>query len=73
MKQLDSKTISAMRMILEEVCSHLPANSTTARAFVASKILERAHHGEQTYDGLLDTARRAVIAQFGSIDSVRLR
>ncbi len=73
MSQLDSKTISAMRIILEDVCGHLPANSTAARTFVASRILECAHRGERTYDGLLDAARRAVIAQFGSIDFVRLR
>jgi hypothetical protein len=73
MTQLDGKTISALRTVLNDVCSHLPASSIAARTFVASKILECAHRGEQTYDGLLEAGRRAVVAQFGTIESIKLR
>jgi hypothetical protein len=61
MTQLDSKIISSLRTVLEDVCGHLPATSVTARIFVAGKILECAHQGERTYDGLLHAARRAVV------------
>jgi hypothetical protein len=60
MKQLDSKTISALRTVLEDVCSHLPANSTTARTFATSQILECARRGEQTYDDLREAGREAL-------------
>jgi urease gamma subunit len=60
MTQLDSKTISALRTILEDVCGHLPANSTTARTFVASQMLECARRGEQTYEELRKAGREAL-------------
>ena len=62
MTQLDSETLSAMRTVLDDVCSHLPANSTTARTFVASQILACARSGEHTYDGLKEAAREALKA-----------
>jgi len=71
MNSFDSKTINAMRTVLEEVCSHLPANSNSARTFIASRILESARSGENTYDGLLAAARRAAVDQFGGIEAVR--
>jgi hypothetical protein len=71
MRQFEQKTISAMRTVFEEVCSHIPSNSTSARTFVASRILECASGGEQTYDGLLAAGRRAVIEQFGTLNSLR--
>jgi hypothetical protein len=68
MSTFDSNTIRAMRLVLEEVCSHIPASSTSARTFVASRILECASNGEETYEGLLAAGRKAVIEQFGHID-----
>ena len=52
MTPLDANTISALRSVFEEVCGHLPPDSNSLRALVASKILECAHAGEQTYDDL---------------------
>ena len=72
MKQFNSETVTAMRTVLEEVCSHIPPNSTSARTFIASRILECASKGEQTYAGLLDAGRRAVIDQFGNVDVLRI-
>jgi hypothetical protein len=60
MIQLDSHIISSLRTVLDDVCGHLPFNSTTARTLVASSILERAHAGEQTYDGLREAAEAAL-------------
>jgi hypothetical protein len=71
MNQFDSKTIETMRSVLDEVCSHIPANSTSARSFIASQILKCASTGEETYDGLLAAGRRAVIDQFGTVSAVR--
>ena len=61
MSKFDADTVAAMRSALQEVCSHLPARSTAARTFVASRILECASKGNQTHDLLLDAGRRAVI------------
>jgi hypothetical protein len=71
MNSFNSETITVMRTVLEEVCSHLPSNSTSARSFVASRILECASKGDKTYDGLLAAGRRAVLDQFGNVDVVR--
>lgn len=61
MNKFDSKTTAEMRTVLEEVCSHIPSNSTSAPTFIASRILECASKGEETYDGLLAAGRRAVL------------
>jgi hypothetical protein len=58
--QLDSKIISALRTVLDDVCGHLPVSSTAARTLVASRILERAHSGEQTYDDLREAGVEAL-------------
>jgi hypothetical protein len=71
MNKFDSDTVIAMRSVLEEVCSHIPSESTSARTFIASRILECAKRGQQTHDSLLDAGRRAVIEQFGSVNAVR--
>jgi hypothetical protein len=71
MHEFKIDTIKAMQTILEEVCRHIPSNSSAARTFVATKILECAGSGDQTYEGLLAAGRRAVIDQFGNIDAVR--
>jgi hypothetical protein len=71
MNRFDPETVAAMRNVLEEVCSHIPAGSTSARTFVAVKILECASHGKQSHELLLDAGRRAVIDQFGNVDAVR--
>jgi hypothetical protein len=52
MTQLDHQIISALRTVLDDVCGHLPLSSITARTFVASKILECARDGQQTYEDL---------------------
>ena len=70
MSRFNPLTLAAMRAALAEVCSHIPHHSPDARAFVASKILESAYHGEKTYDGLLQAGRRAVIERFGSVNVV---
>jgi hypothetical protein len=61
--KFDSKTVAAMRSVLEEVCSHIPPTASSTRTFVASRILECASTGEESYDGLLAAARRAVLDQ----------
>jgi hypothetical protein len=71
MNQFDSRTVGTMRSVLEEVCSHIPPNSTSARSFIASEILKCARSGEETYEGLLAAGRRAVIDQFGTVGAVR--
>jgi len=71
MSKFDPETITAMRTVLDEVCSHIPAQSTAARTFVAARILECATSGKQSHDLLMEAGRRAVIEQFGSIDAVR--
>jgi hypothetical protein len=71
MQEFNRDTITAMRAVLEEVCRHIPPNSNATRTFVVSRILECAGTGDQTYEGLLAAARRAVIDRFGSIDAVR--
>jgi hypothetical protein len=71
MNQYCSKTITTMRSVLEEVCSHMPASSTSARVFIASQLLKCASAGEESYEGLLAAGRRAVIDQFGNVDAVR--
>jgi hypothetical protein len=73
MNHFGSDTISIMRAVLDDVCSHIPRNSTAARTFIASRILECASKGERTYDGLLLAARRAVIEQFGTVEAIRRR
>jgi hypothetical protein len=62
MTQLDSTVISAMRTVLDDVCSHLPLSSTSIRTDVASRILQCAHGGEQTYDELKQAGLRALKA-----------
>jgi urease gamma subunit len=71
MSKFDAETIAAMQSVLREVCSHIPAQSTEARSFVAAKILECAKNGKQSHDLLLDAGRRAVIDQFGNLEAVR--
>jgi len=71
MQQFEPKLISAMRTVFDEVCSHIP--STSARTFVAARILECASSGEETYEGLLAAGRRAVIDQFGSVDAIQAK
>jgi hypothetical protein len=70
MRQFSTETVAAMRAALDEVCSHIPRHSTDARAFVASKILECASRGEETYIGLLEAGRRAVIERFGNVSVI---
>jgi urease gamma subunit len=60
MTQLDNQIISALRTVLEDVCGHLPLSSTTARTFVASKILECARDGQQTYEDLKEAGQMAL-------------
>ena len=71
MHQFGSDTITTMRSVLEEVCIHIPRDSTAARSFIASRILECASKGERTHKGLLVAARRAVIDQFGTVAAAR--
>ena len=70
MQLFEPKIITAMRTVFDEVCSHIPSNATSARTFVASRILECASKGVETFDGLLAAGRRAVIDQFGSVDAI---
>jgi hypothetical protein len=60
MTQLDSKIISALRTVLDDVCGHLPLTSTSARTLVASRMLECAHSGGQTYDDLKEAGIEAL-------------
>lgn len=70
--RFDKTTISAMRTVLEEVCSHIPTNAVAARTVIAVKILDCASNGERSYEGLRAAGRRAVIDQFGNVDVVRV-
>jgi hypothetical protein len=69
MNQFDQATVAVMRAALEEVCKHIPAGSTGARAFVATRILESAHSGDRSLDALMRAGRRAVIDRFGSTNA----
>jgi hypothetical protein len=60
MTHLDSNIISALRTVLDDICGHLPASSVTARTLVASKILEAARSGQQTYDDLKEAGLQAL-------------
>jgi hypothetical protein len=73
MRQFEPKIITAMLTVFEEVCSHVPSDATSARAFVAGRILECASNGERTHDGLLAAGRRAVIEQFGTVEAIRVK
>jgi hypothetical protein len=73
MNHFGSETVDIMRAVLDDVCSHVRRNSTSARTFIASRILECASKGERTYDGLLRAARLAVIEQFGTVEVIRKR
>jgi hypothetical protein len=68
MQEFSRDTIKAVQAVLEEVCRHMPPNSNAARTFVASRILQCAGTGDQTYKGLLVAAHRALIDRFCSID-----
>ena len=59
MTQLDSQIVSSFRDVLDDVCGHLPFNSTTAR-ILASSILQRADAGEQPCDGLREAGEAAL-------------
>lgn len=62
MTHLDSIVISALRNVLDDVCSHLPLSSITTRTEVASRILECARGGGHTYDELKTAAEAALNA-----------
>jgi hypothetical protein len=70
MTQLDSTVISALRTVLDDVCSHLPLSSVSLRTEVASRILQCAHGGEQTYDELREAGLQALRAGAASGDDV---
>jgi hypothetical protein len=71
MRQYAPRTIAAMQAVLDEVGSHISPNSTSARTFIASRILECASNGNETHEGLLEAGRRAVIEQFGALKAIR--
>jgi hypothetical protein len=60
MTKLDSKIISELRTVLDDVCGHLPATSVMTRTIVASKILETARTGHETYDDLKEAGQQAL-------------
>jgi hypothetical protein len=62
MAQLNGELVSLLRTILEDVCSHLPLSSTSARTLVASRSLECAHGCEQTYEDLSQAGLEALHA-----------
>jgi hypothetical protein len=65
MTQLDSTVISALRTVLDDVCRHLPPGSVSLRTDVASRILQCAHVGEQTYEELRQAGLQALRAAPG--------
>ncbi|WP_245310701.1 MULTISPECIES: hypothetical protein [Bradyrhizobium] len=71
MNKFDPDTVVAMRAALDEVCSHIPAESISARRFVASRILECAGRGVTDFDDLRTAGRRAVLDRFASVDAAR--
>jgi hypothetical protein len=69
MNRFDPETIAAMRTALDEVCSHMPVDSISARTFVASRILECAGSGVTTLDDLKTAGKRAVLDRFTDTDA----
>jgi hypothetical protein len=72
MAQLNGELSFLLRTILEDVCSHLPLSSTSARTLVASRSLECAHGCEQTYEDLSQAGLEALHARPRCGDDVRV-
>jgi hypothetical protein len=68
MQQFEPKLISAMRTVFDEVCRHIPSNSTSARTFVVARILECASSGPR---GASSGRSARGFDHFGSIDAIR--
>ncbi|WGD53090.1 hypothetical protein QA641_03880 [Bradyrhizobium sp. CB1650] len=56
----DTETTTLLRAVLDEVCETVSRYETSARAHVASKILEAATRGETSVDGLKQVGRNAL-------------
>ncbi|MCP3401914.1 hypothetical protein NLM25_33085 [Bradyrhizobium sp. CCGB01] len=55
-----AETTSLLRAVLEEVCENIPVSETGARAYVASKLLDAAAHGQLSTDALKAAGRKAL-------------
>ena len=64
----DAETTAVLRAVFDDVCVNLSPRETGVRAYVASKILEAAAHGEMSADDLKRIGRRAV----GHVDYVSM-
>ena len=56
----DAQTAALLRAVLDEVCQDVSRYETSAKVYVASKILEAATKGETTADGLKLVGRTAL-------------
>jgi rhamnogalacturonyl hydrolase YesR len=56
----NAETTALLRAVLDEVCEDIPVNETSARAHVASKILEAAAQGQLSTDALRKAGRKAL-------------
>ena len=56
----DAEITALLRAVLEEVCENIPVSETGARAYVASKLLDAAAHGQFSTDALKAAGRKAL-------------
>ncbi|MCS3929561.1 hypothetical protein M2175_004592 [Bradyrhizobium elkanii] len=55
----DAEMTALLRAVLDEVCENIPVSETGARAYVASKLLDAAAHGQLSTDALKAAGREA--------------
>ena len=56
----DAEMTALLRAVLDEVCENIPVSETGARAYVASKLLDAAAHGQFSTDALKAAGREAL-------------
>ncbi|APO52715.1 hypothetical protein LUI11_06060 [Bradyrhizobium diazoefficiens] len=56
----NAEMTALLRAVLEEVCENIPVSETGARAYVASKLLDAAAHGQLSTDALKAAGLKAL-------------
>ncbi|UQE03096.1 hypothetical protein JEY30_35375 [Bradyrhizobium japonicum] len=56
----DAEITAMLSALLEEVCENIPVSETGARAYVATKLLDAAAHGQLSTDALKAAGRKAL-------------
>ena len=56
----DAEMTALLRAVLEKVCENIPVSETGAGAYVASKLLDAASHGQLSTDALKAAGRKAL-------------